>query len=332
MTGSTPQPETLTKLTYAVHPSFAMLAGMQLDLFTPLKGGPMNAEQIADAIGVGSAKLKPLLYVLVAAGLLTVEGDLFSNTAEANHFLVRGSPLYRGGGHEVLSDLWHATLKTAESIRAGAPQAKHDFSAMPQDELESFFRGGHATALAAGRDLAKRYDFSSRRTLLDVGGGSGGLAIAMAEACSHLRATVVDLPAVTPITQRFVTEAGAADRVEVMTADIVRESPPGSFDVAVLRALIQVLSPDDARRALKNVNRAVEPGGVIHVLGRVLDDSRLSPPETVAFNLVFLNIYDEGQAYTEEEYKDWLVEAGFEGFQRVTLPDGSSIVTARKPT
>ncbi len=37
----------------------------------------------------------------------------------------------------------------------------------------------------------------------------------------HLRATVVDLPTVTPITQRIVSEAGAADRVEVMTADVV---------------------------------------------------------------------------------------------------------------
>jgi hypothetical protein len=48
MTGSTPESETLTKLTYAVHPSFAMLAGMQLDLFTPLKGGPMNAAKEAE--------------------------------------------------------------------------------------------------------------------------------------------------------------------------------------------------------------------------------------------------------------------------------------------
>ena len=37
------QPKTLPKtieiLADAVHPSFAMLAGMELDVFTPLKGG-----------------------------------------------------------------------------------------------------------------------------------------------------------------------------------------------------------------------------------------------------------------------------------------------------
>jgi hypothetical protein len=33
---SPPQPTTIQKLATAVYPSFAMLAGMQLDLFTPL--------------------------------------------------------------------------------------------------------------------------------------------------------------------------------------------------------------------------------------------------------------------------------------------------------
>ena len=47
-------------------------------------------------------------------------------------------------------------------------------------------------------------------------------------------------------------------------------------------------------------------------------------------NSICLNLYDEGQAYTEQEYQDWLIEAGFEDFDRVTLPTGYSIVKARK--
>jgi hypothetical protein len=36
----------------------------------------LKAEQIAQAIGVGVVKLKPLLYALVAAGLLVMEDEL----------------------------------------------------------------------------------------------------------------------------------------------------------------------------------------------------------------------------------------------------------------
>jgi SAM-dependent methyltransferase len=321
----------IEKIASAVYSPFALLAGMQLDLFTALKGGPMNTEQIADTIGVGSAKLKTLLYALVVAGLLNVDGELFSNTDVADRFLVRGNPSCVVDKHELLSDLWHAALKTAESIRMGSPQAKHDYLSMSKNELEQFFRGQHPYAIEYGRDLAARYDFSPYRSLLDVGGGSGGLAMAVTEAFPNIQATVVELPTVTPTTQHFIDEAGAGNRVKVIAADVIRDSIPGSYDAAVMTAFIQVLSPDDARRALINVSKAMNPGGEIYIRGSgIIDDSRTSPSELVAFNLVFLNVYDEGQAYTEQEHKDWLAEAGFGGFKRTILPDGGSIITARK--
>jgi hypothetical protein len=40
MASPVPRPETLEKLVNAVYPSFAMLAGMQPDVFTPLHDGP----------------------------------------------------------------------------------------------------------------------------------------------------------------------------------------------------------------------------------------------------------------------------------------------------
>jgi len=164
----------ISRLSDAVYLPFAMLAGMQLDLFAPLSDGPRSAEQIAAALGVGPAKLKPLLYALVVAGLLHVDGTLFGNTDVANRFLVRGSPSCMVDTHSLLSDLWMAALKTAESIRTGVPQAKYDYAAMSEDELRQFLQGEHPYAVARGRELVARYDFSSYRTLLDVGGGSGG--------------------------------------------------------------------------------------------------------------------------------------------------------------
>ncbi len=322
----------IQRIAETVYPPFAMLAGMQLNLFTPLKDGPMSVEQIAGEISAGAAKLKPLLYALVSAGLLTVEDETFANTDVATRFLVQGSPSCMVDSHELYSDLWNATLKTAESIRTGLPQAKHDYSVMSEGDLLQFFRGEHPKALAAGRDLATRFDFPSCKTLLDVGGGSGGLAIGVIETLPHIKATVVDLPTVTPITQRFIDEAGVGDRVRVTEADVVHSFPPGSYDLAVLRSLIQVLSPEDARNTLRNIGKAMNPGGVIYIAGSgIIDDSRISPPEKVGLNLVFINIYDEGQAYTEQEHRDWLTEAGFDGFKRIILSGGGSIITAQKP-
>ena len=74
----------------------------------------------------------------------------------------------------------------------------------------------------------------------------------------------------------------------------------------------------------------MQTGGEIYIVGYVLDDDRLSPPETAAYNLVFLNLYDEGEAYTESEYKTWLEAAGFKDFQRIVLTRGYSLIRAVK--
>jgi hypothetical protein len=147
-----------------------------------------------------------------------------------------------------------------------------------------------------------------------------------------LRATVVDLPSVTPVTQHFIAQEGMTERVAVVSGDVVQGPLNGTYDVAVLRALIQVLSAAEAQHVFQNVIKVLEPGSPIYVLGNVLDDTRISPPESVGFNLVFLNIYDEGQAYTEHEYRTWLTAAGFIGMERVYLTGAVSLITAHKPT
>jgi ubiquinone/menaquinone biosynthesis C-methylase UbiE len=304
---------------------------MQLDVFTPLKDGPLSVEHLATALAVNPRKLRPLLYALVAAGLLTVQDEPFANTPEAAHFLVRGQPGYRGATYEGLLLRWQAALHTAESIRTGVPQAKVDYAAMPPDQLEAWYRGMHAEAVAAARTLLAQHDVSSARHLLDVGGGSGGLALTIAARYPQLQATIVDLATVTPITQRYITEAGLTERVHVMTADVVQEPLRGAFDVAVLSRFIQVLSPEQARRVLRHVSQVVEPGGSLYILGNVLDDSRLSPVEPMLSNLLYVNIFDEGQAYTEQEYRDWITDVGFTQCERLLLPNNTSIVSARKP-
>jgi len=328
---ASPRLETVPKLEMAAHLAFAALAGLQLDVFTPLADGPLTFEQLAQRLEVGPGPLRPLLYALVLAGLLGADGDQFSNTAEADHYLVRGRPAYAGGIHEIWLQRWQAELRTADSIRTGAPQAKMDWASMPDDDLLAFFRGGAGGVTRGGRLTAERYDLSACRHMADIGGGSGHFALAVVAACPGLHATVVDLPRVTPFAERFIAEAGLNDRVSVISADLTREPLSGSFDFAVMKGVLQTLSGEHARAALLNVAPAITPGGTLQIHGRMLDDSRLSPPDAVAMNIVFLNLFEGGQAHTEREHREWLREAGFSDIVRDRLPDGVDVLIARKP-
>ena len=307
-----------------------MMAAMQLELFTPLHNGPMRAEELASTLGVNPVKLSPLLYALVAAELLTKKNGQFANTAETDHFLVKGRPAYIGGVHELLSLTWGAVWHTAETIRTGQPQDKVDFDTMTEEDLRAMLRGMYSGALAEGRGLANAFDLPKFRHLLDAAGGSGGLAIGACEASLGLRATVVDLPNTVLIARDFVEEAGMAGRIGVEACDLKQKAPKSNYDLAVLRNFLQVLSSEQCRSVLEHLGQALEPGGTIHILGHILDDSRLAPAPSLNLNLVFLNIYDDGQAYTEREHRDWMAGAGFVEFKREIKPDGSSAVTARK--
>jgi hypothetical protein len=51
------KPTTIFRHAYAIYSPMAMLAGMQLDVFTPLQDGPMTASALADALDVRPEKL-----------------------------------------------------------------------------------------------------------------------------------------------------------------------------------------------------------------------------------------------------------------------------------
>jgi SAM-dependent methyltransferase len=230
--------------------------------------------------------------------------------------------------------LWHAALRTADSIRADKPLAKRDWASQDEEAQARFFRGQHPNSLRAGRQLASRINFSGFRHLLDAGGGTGGVAVGICEVNPGLRATVSDLPTVAGVSVRLVAESGLSNRIDVVGADLVASRPPGSYDVAVLRALLQVLTPSQAQCVLRNVFDALEPGGQIYVAGCILDDTRIGPPAAIAFSLVFINVYDSGGAYTESQYRAWLGAAGFVDVvieHDVLLSDGLGVISARRP-
>jgi SAM-dependent methyltransferase len=108
----------------------------------------------------------------------------------------------------------------------------------------------------AGREL----------TVLDVGGGTGGFAVPMAEA-GH-RVTVVDASpdALAALTRR-ATEAGVDDRVRAVQGDgdaLAGLVDPGSVDLILCHAVLEVV--DDPAEVVAAMVAALRPGGAISVL------------------------------------------------------------------
>lgn len=328
---STLTPDTINRLEAGVPPALALLAGMELDVFSPLAKGPRSAAMLAAELGVDGERLSRLLYALVLTNLITHENGHFTNSPEATEFLVKGKPRYIGGGHELTREIWEADLRSAESIRRGAPAALHDFTGMDEASLIAFLRGMIPFAMATGRALGRQFDFSGVGSIVDVGGGSGAALAGLMEQHATMRGTLFELPSVARAASTLMGDFPCRDRITVRTGDITTEPLTESHDVALLRALVQVLSPEDAAKAIAHAVAGLRPGGQIYITGSgILNDDRLSPPGGVYLNVTLMNFYPSGRSYTHSEHVAWLKAAGCVDPVQVTLRGGSEVIRATK--
>ena len=135
------QPRTIQRLPGLRHSRVALLAGMELDLFTPLAAEALTPAELATRLGVDANRLSRLLYALAATGLLEARDGHFHAGPEAAEFLVSGRPRSMVGSHELLVSIWSANLHTAESIRTAAPAAAHDWSQADPGHTAASLRG-----------------------------------------------------------------------------------------------------------------------------------------------------------------------------------------------
>lgn len=320
-------------------PALAILAGLRLDLFTRLGERTLSAGELAGDLEVEPRRLEALLYALVSLDLLTVVDDdgrpRFRCTLPARRWLDATSPEFDGHDRDLAVRLWAAGLTVAESVQLGRPTAQH-----AAGDTAAFLQGLHPGALATGQRLARLGWFDDCTDIIDVGGGSGGVAAILAQHMPEARVRIVEIAEVAPITRSWV-EREAVD-VDVLEGDVTeRDVTEGdldnrvgsSCDAIIACALLQTLSAEQAAAAVRRMSGWLVPGGQLVVVGMgVLDDSRQSPPAATLFNILFGTLYDEGRAWTVGQTRTWMQEAGLVDIEVHRWDDGRGVLRARRPS
>ncbi|MEV6851742.1 methyltransferase domain-containing protein [Actinoplanes sp. NPDC051411] len=114
------------------------------------------------------------------------------------------------------------------------------------------------------RELDRHPDQSL--TVLDVGGGTGGFAVPLAEAGHQV--TVVDASpdALAALTRR-AADAGVADRVRAVQGDgdaLAALVEPGTADLVLCHAVLEVV--DEPAGVVAAISAALRPGGAVSLL------------------------------------------------------------------
>src|SRR6266700_549855 len=86
----------LQKMATAYWESAALMAAVELDVFTAIERGQNTIPTLAKTVGMSDRSAERLLTALTALTLLTREGEHFANAPDVQRFLVKDSERYAG--------------------------------------------------------------------------------------------------------------------------------------------------------------------------------------------------------------------------------------------
>lgn len=254
--------------------SAALGVALELGLFWTLEDGPRTLLSIADELDVPVHRCRAWLGLLASIGLLVEREDGFelSSTGrsaildggsretwrylaqEAREAYPLGSDLvHRLGVPGPVSDDPDAITPYVDKLRA-APERARRFTELLY-ELHGWL----------GQAVASTVDLGGARRLLDLGGGSGVVSLALLRRFPDLTAVVADIPAVCGAGRQIADATDEASRIDYRPIDVRLDDLPGGFDV------ILTCDAFSDGALLAKISRALPPGGCYLLVDRWID-------------------------------------------------------------
>lgn len=277
-----------------------------------LEGG-RPADEVATIAEADPRAVRVVLEALAAEGIvdrIPVGGNALyrlSATGRA-HLLDEGPDLERAGLLH-LANRVRGWLDLPEVIRTGKPLVRDP----ARRDVRSFVSAmGEREPEILDEIVERCLAFAGRvRTMIDIGGAVGHMARQFSR-CG-VRATLLDRENVMPIAREFLGADGAD--VAFVGGDFTESLPPGPFDLAYLGNVFHIYGPETDARLAREVRGILSPGGTIAIQDHVWGRS----PRAAMFAVNMLQATEDGGVWTEEEYRRWLEEAGFEGIEVADL-------------
>jgi len=303
-------------------------AAVKLDVFTCLGEEQLSAEKVAKRLNASPRGVERLLNALVAMKLLIKTDDKYANSSSAGEFLSKNSPKYIGNiimHHHHLVESWS---QLDQAVQSGRPIRKRS-SFDDEKRRESFLMGMFNMAMNIAPMLIPGIDISSRRHLLDLGGGPGTYAIHFCRHNPRLKATVFDMPTTRPFAEKTIARFELSERINFVGGNYLQDDIEGRFDAAWLSHILHGESPEGCKTIIEKAIAALEPGGIIIIHDFILNNSMDGPLFPALFSLNML-LGTDGQAYSERQLMDMLADAGAKEIQRLAVqtPNDSGIITA----
>ncbi|KAF1067745.1 MAG: N,N-dimethyltransferase OxyT [Pseudomonas citronellolis] len=260
MPASTALPD-LWRLLLAGVQADCLSAALELRLFEHLRQ-PCEPAALAKRLEWPQAPCEALLDVLGELGLLERNGPAWRASGLALAHFCAEAPGYCGGAWLFRQQ---ALRGVGERLRGG-PQV---FGALPDAAQRAAWGRAAAGQLAQEQrafsqtqavDLLRRLGgLADGSHWLDLGGGPGAIAMAIAQAWPETHGTLFDFPEAQSVAADNVRDAGLSARLQTLGGDLESDSPGTGYDLIWCSSVLHFLS--DPAATLARLHAALRPGG-----------------------------------------------------------------------
>jgi hypothetical protein len=317
-------------------PSMLVSVAAKLRIADHLRDGPLPVATLAARTGTHEDSLYRVLRALTEVGVFTEEPPRTFRMNEAGEQLrsdvpgslrvaaeVAGEPWMRGPWGSLLHSV--STGETAFDHVYG--KGTFDWFAEHPAEAALFDTWQASITDSAAKAVASAYDFSTARSIVDVGGGFGALLGAVLQQNASSRGVLFDLPhVIAQAKSRF--DPALASRVEFVPGDFFK-SVPGGHDVYLMKYILHDWDDERSRAILSATRTAMGGRGTLLVVEVIV-----GPPNQAGGKVgdVFMLVRTGGRNRTEQEYRDLLASGGFETTRVMRTQSDLSIIEASPGT
>lgn len=331
-----PAPQRLNQLILGQFVARSLGLAAELGIADLLRHGPVDVGDLAARTGSHPDALYRMLRALAAIDVFEERpGKVFANSelSECLRSDVAGSlgPMARW-----LADIsgWTAWGRFDHSVRTGTPAFDAVFGSdcftwmqSHPASLDLFQAAMSSYSALTGKAVADAYDFSTIRTLLDVGGGHGTLLSLLLARNPELSGILFDRPEVIERAGATFERASQASRVRLVSGNFLDGVPDGA-DAIVLKHIIHDWDDAHSARLLGHCRNSLERGGRVLIVDAVLSDEPDSA-FTKFLDLEMLVVTPGGRERSESEFERLLSSAGFELARVLPTKSPVSIIEAR---
>lgn len=329
----------MRQLTIGALVSQAISVVARLGVADTLASGPRQVEEIAGLVGAHGPALYRLLRALGDFGVvaelenrqfaLTPLGELLRSDVPGSlrgWATMVGMPFHR----YPWTDLYE-TVRTGESAfdRIHGKEVFEYLAEHPEDAA-IFDAAMTSISTTETASIVKAYDFSRFRTIVDVGGGRGGLLAAILSANPHLQGVLFDVSTVVAEAGEELAGTEVVDRCKVVSGDFFESVPEGG-DAYLLSNVIHDWDDDRAAQILARCRAAMGNSCCVLLAEIVLPEGR-DPSMGKLADLEMLVMTAGGRQRTEAEFQALFSRVGLRPTRIVPSAGMVSLIEAvRQP-